>query len=134
MAAADELLAAALVRAVKALGDGVVLFGMGEIEPAIAGREGVGYVREGYVDLNYDDNGNLVIERNKGAWDPDDVARRAVRLATEHEVGTIEGGRLPLEVQTICIHGDAPNSGEIARRVRARLEEVGVEIKPVGAS
>ena len=70
MSAADEALAAALVRAVAALGDGVVLYGMGEIEPSLAKQAGVGYVREGYVDLNYDGGGGLVIERNKGAWDP----------------------------------------------------------------
>jgi 5-oxoprolinase (ATP-hydrolysing) subunit A len=132
MSAADEALAGALVRAVAALGDDVVLFGMGEIEPAVAATAGVGYVREGYVDLNYDTTGSLVIERNKGAWDPEEVARRAVRLATKGEVGTIEGNTLPLAVQTICIHGDAPNSGEVARRVRQRLEEAGVEITPVG--
>jgi 5-oxoprolinase (ATP-hydrolysing) subunit A len=131
MCAADEALAAALVRAVKALGDDVVLFGMGEIEPALAEGAGVGYVREGYVDLNYDQSGNLVLERNKGAWDPEEVARRAVRLATEGEVGTVEGGTLPLQVQTICIHGDAPNSGEVARTVRRRLEEAGIGIAPV---
>jgi UPF0271 protein len=133
MCAADEALAGALVRAVKALGDGVILYGMGEIEPALAAEAGVGYLREGYVDLNYDNGGNLVIERNKGAWDPEEVARRAVRLATEGEVGTVAGGTLPMRVQSICIHGDAPNSGEIARRVRQRLEEAGVEIAPVGA-
>jgi 5-oxoprolinase (ATP-hydrolysing) subunit A len=131
MSAADEALAAALVRAVEALGDGVVLYGMGEIEPALAERSGVGYVREGYVDLNYDDGGGLVIERNKGAWDPEEVARRAVRLATMNEVGTVEGNTLPLAVQSICIHGDAPNSGEVARRVRQRLEEAGIGIAPV---
>jgi UPF0271 protein len=131
MSAADEGLAAALVRAVKALGDGVVLYGMGEIEPRLAEEAGVGYVREGYVDLNYDNSGSLVIERNKGAWDPEEVARRAVRLATENEVGTVEGGTLPLTVQSICIHGDAPNSGEVARRVRQRLEEAGIGIAPV---
>jgi UPF0271 protein len=133
MCAADEALAEALVRAVAALGDGVVLFGMGEIEPEAAKEAGVGYVREGYVDLNYNNAGGLVLERNKGAWDPEEVARRAVRLATESEVGTVEGDTLPLAVETICIHGDAVNSGEIARRVRERLEEAGVEIAPIGA-
>jgi 5-oxoprolinase (ATP-hydrolysing) subunit A len=131
MSAADEALAEALVRAVEALGDGVVLYGMGEIEPALAERAGVGYVREGYVDLNYDDSGGLVIERNKGAWDPEEVARRAVRLATRNEVGTVEGNTLPLTVESICIHGDASNSGEVARRVRQRLEEAGIGIAPV---
>jgi UPF0271 protein len=133
MSAADEGLAAALVRAVQALGDGVVLYGMGEIEPRLAKGAGVSYVREGYVDLNYDNAGSLVIERNKGAWDPEEVARRAVRLATANEVGTVEGGTLSLTVQSICIHGDAANSGEVARRVRQRLEEAGVEIAPIAA-
>jgi UPF0271 protein len=131
MCAADETLAAALVGAVQALGDDAVLFGMGEIEPRLAREAGVGYVREGYVDLNYDNQGGLVLERRKGEWDPEEVARRAVRLATRGEVGTVEGGTLALDVRTICIHGDAPNSGEIARRVRQRLEEAGIGIAPV---
>lgn len=133
MCAADEALATALVNAVKALGDGVVLFGMGSVEPRVAADVGVGYVPEGYIDLNYDQSGALVIERNKGAWDPDEVASRAVRIALEQKVGTVEGGELPMAVETICIHGDAPNSGEIARRVRQRLEEAGVEVAPIGA-
>ena len=131
MCAADEALSAALCRAVKDLGDDVVLFGMGEINPKQAEEAGIGYVREGYVDLNYDDNGNLVIERNKGAWDPEEVARRAVRLATERSVGTVEGGSLSMEVRTICIHGDAVNSGDVARTVRRGLEDAGVEIAPL---
>jgi lactam utilization protein B len=36
-------------------------------------------------------------------------------------------------VQSMCIHGDAANSGEVARRVRQRLEEAGVEIAPIAA-
>jgi UPF0271 protein len=54
-------------------------------------------------------------------------------LATRDEVGTVEGNTLALAVQSICIHGDAPNSGEVARRVRERLEAAGVEIAPVGS-
>ena len=131
MCAADETLAAALIRAVKALGDAVVLFGMGEIEPRLAGEAGVGYIREGYVDLNYNNEGSLVLERRKSEWDPEEVARRAVRLATQGEVGTVESVTLQLDVRTICIHGDAANSGEIARRVRQRLEEAGIGIAPV---
>src|SRR5687767_3882524 len=89
MCAADESLAAALIRAVNALGDGVLLFGMGEIEPRLAKDTGVGYIREGYVDLNYNNAGGLVLERRKSEWDPEEVARRTVRLATRGEVGTV---------------------------------------------
>ncbi|MGI9252768.1 MAG: LamB/YcsF family protein [Thermomicrobiales bacterium] len=133
MCAADETLSAALIRATKALGDDVVLFGMGEIQPKLAAEAGVRYVREGYIDLNYDDHLNLVIERNKGAWDPAEVAKRAIRLAAGKQVISTTGNALPLDVRTICIHGDAPNSGEIARAVRAALEDAGVEIASIQA-
>lgn len=128
MCATDEALAASLARAVKALGDDVALFLMGEIVPQAAATAGVRFVPEGYIDLNYDRGGNLVIERTKGAWDPDEVAERAVRIATRRTIGTIEGDDLPMAVETVCIHGDAPNSGEIARRVRQRLEQAGVDV------
>lgn len=130
----DRELAEALVRAVADLGDGVVLFGMGDLEPEVAQASGVAYIREGYIDLNYNNAGKLVLERNKGAWDPAEVAARAVRLATKQEVGTVEGGTLPLNVRTICIHGDAPNSGEIARSVRQALEGADVEIASIAVS
>lgn len=133
MCATDEALASALCRAVKALGGDVVLFMMGNLVPKVAAAEGIGYVAEGYIDLTYDQQGNLVIERNKGSWDPEEVAGRAVRIATEQVVGTVEGGTLPMDVRTICIHGDAPNSGEIARRVRQRLTETGVAVTPISA-
>jgi len=131
MCAADEALSTALVNAVKALGDGVVLFMMGQVAPRIAEQAGVGYVPEGYIDLNYELAGNLVIERHKGVWDPEEVASRAVRMALEERVATVDGGDLPMSVQTLCIHGDAPNSGEIARHVRRRLEESGVAVTPI---
>jgi 5-oxoprolinase (ATP-hydrolysing) subunit A len=133
MCAADEALTSALVSAVKALGDEVALFMMGSIAPEAAAAEGIRYVPEGYVDLNYDQHGGLVIERNKGAWEPEEVASRAVRLAVEGRVGTVEGGELAMNVETICIHGDASNSGQIARTVRERLEEANVTVAPIQA-
>lgn len=131
MCAADDALAAGLARAVKTLGDGVVLFLMGSIVPKAATAAGVRFIPEGYVDLNYDRSGGLVLERAKGAWDPEEVARRAVRIATQQTIGTVDGGELRMDVRTICIHGDAANSGEIARRVRQRLEQAGVEVTPL---
>ncbi|MDI3340899.1 MAG: 5-oxoprolinase subunit PxpA [Sphaerobacter sp.] len=125
--------AEALARAVKALGDDVALVLMGDVAPKAAAAIGVPYVPEGYIDLNYNARGQLVLERHKAAWDPDEVASRAVRIALEKSVGTVDGTTLPMAVKTLCIHGDAPNSGAIARRVRERLEAAGVEIVPMRA-
>ncbi len=133
MCSQNEELCEALCRAIKALGNGIALVMMGEIAPRVAAAVGVPMTREGYIDLNYNRHGQLVLERRKQAWDPEEVARRAVELVVHGRIPTIEGETLHAEVETICIHGDAPNAPEIAQRVRQRLEEVGVIVRPLGA-
>lgn len=123
--------ATALAKAVKALGDDVILVMMGDVAPRAAAEIGIPYMPEGYIDLNYNAQGQLVLERHKAEWDPDEVADRAVRVATEQTIGTVDGTTLPMAVKTLCIHGDAPNSAAIANRVRERLEAAGVEVTPM---
>src|SRR5919204_550904 len=72
--------AEAAARAVAALGGDVILL----MPPAVAGAAaaaGVPFVAEGYVDLDYDAHGRLVLERAKQLRDPDAMGARAVRLA-----------------------------------------------------
>jgi UPF0271 protein len=118
---------AAVCDAVAALGPDVILL----MPPQLAGAAaaaGVPFVPEGYVDLDYDRVGKLVIERVKQHRDPREMGEKAVRLVRERKVGTIDGGELDLEVESICIHGDAPNAPAIAQTVRAALTEAGVEV------
>jgi UPF0271 protein len=88
----------------------------------------VQFVPEGYVDLDYDANGKLVIERVKQVRDPEAMGERAVRLVRDGKVPTIDGAELELHVESICVHGDAPNAPAIARAIRERLEDAGVEL------
>jgi UPF0271 protein len=46
-------------------------------------------------------------------------------------VRTIDGNDLELEVDSICVHGDAPNAPAIARAIRRALEEAEVELAPL---
>jgi 5-oxoprolinase (ATP-hydrolysing) subunit A len=94
-------------------------------------RAGVPFVPEGYVDLDYDSSGKLVLERVKQVRDPDETARRAVRLVRDGTVPTVDGGELGLRVESICIHGDAPNAPAIARAVRQALQDADVELVPL---
>jgi UPF0271 protein len=98
---------------------------------AAASRAGVPFVPEGYVDLDYDSSGKLVLERVKQLRDPQEMGERAVRLVREGKVVTVEGKELELEVESICVHGDAPNAPDIARAIRHALEEAGIELAPL---
>jgi UPF0271 protein len=126
----DPDLAQAVADAVATLGPEVILLMPPAVGPA-AERAGVPFVPEGYVDLDYDATGKLVIERVKQVRDPDAMGEKAVRLIRDGKVTTVDGGELELQVESICVHGDAPNAPAIARAVRERLEEAGVELVPL---
>jgi 5-oxoprolinase (ATP-hydrolysing) subunit A len=123
----DPDLAAAVSEALVALGPDVVLLMPPQVGPA-AEAAGVPFVPEGYVDLDYDAAGKLVIERVKQVRDPQQMAEKAVRLVREGKVRTLEGGDLELEVESICVHGDAPNAPAIAAAIRKELAGAGVEV------
>lgn len=133
MCSEDDAYAQAVAEAVKELSDGLILLLTGERVAAAASRVGVPFVMEGYIDLDYDAQGSLVLERAKKARDPDDVAARAVTLATEGKVPIRDGGWLPLKARSVCVHGDADNAPVIARTVRERLIKAGVEVVPLRA-
>jgi UPF0271 protein len=98
-----------------------------EIGPAVQAH-GVRLVVEAFPDLEYEPGGKLVIEPVKQAWDPDRVAKRAVRIALQRRIDTREGDDLEIDTPTLCLHGDSPNAVEIARTVRSALEHAGVTV------
>jgi UPF0271 protein len=133
MCSQDQTYAEAMAECVKELDGGLVLLLTGEIWASAARRAGVPYVMEGYIDLDYDAQGQLILERAKRPRDPEQVAARAVALATEAKVPVREGGWLPLPAQSVCVHGDADNAPAIARAVRERLVKAGIEVVPLRA-
>ena len=51
----------------------------------------------------------------------------------EKVVEAIDGTTVPLRPHSICLHGDSPKAVEMARTLRARLEEAGIQIVPLRA-
>ncbi|HKP18002.1 MAG TPA: 5-oxoprolinase subunit PxpA [Gaiellaceae bacterium] len=122
--------ARAVAEAVASLGADVILLMPPDVGPAAAAA-GIPFVPEGYVDLDYDAAGKLVLERVKQLRDPQEMAEKALRLARDGTVRTIDGGELRLQAESICVHGDAPNAPEIARAIRETLEAEGIELAPL---
>jgi UPF0271 protein len=98
---------------------------------AAAAEAGVATVAEGFADRAYTAEGRLVSRREEGAvlHDPGQVAARAVVMATEGRVGTVDGGEVAVEVRSLCVHGDTQGAVELARAVRAALEAAGVVLE-----
>lgn len=129
MCARDAELAEAVARSVAEVDPGLVLLALRDDHRAAVERHGVRLVTESFVDLDYDADGNLIIEAVKQAWDPDKVAERAVRVVRERKVAKTDGSDLEVDSPTICLHGDAPNALDVVRAVKERLEGEGIAVR-----
>ena len=135
MAARDRGLAEAIARAAAVIDRGLILFGLPDSELVAAGeRAGLRTAREGFADRAYQADGTLVPRTQTGAviHDPELVVRRAVRMVREGMVDAIDGSRVPLVIETLCVHGDTPGAAELAARIRRTLIDAGVEVQAVG--
>ncbi len=129
----DEGLAQAVAQAVKDYDPNLplVLLGGTPMEEA-AKAVGVRYVREAFPDRAYLSDGRLAPRSMEGALirDPKQAAERAVAMVLEGEIEALDGGRVRVQAETLCVHGDNPEAVEIARAVRAALESAGVTLRP----
>lgn len=124
-------MADALARAVADVDDRLLVL---LLDPAVAASveaHGLRFVREAFIDLEYEADGTLRLEATKQAWAPERVAQRALRLACEGLIDAVDGRDLRIDAATACLHGDAPNAVATAREVRRVLEAAGVEIAPL---
>ncbi len=132
MAIRDRVLADAIARAVSAFDRSLILFGLPGTELLRAGEAaGLPVAAEGFADRAYEPDGSLTPRSRQGAviHDPDEVVRRAVRMARDGVVTATNGQDVPMRVATICTHGDTPGSHELTRLLRAGLERDGIVVK-----
>jgi 5-oxoprolinase (ATP-hydrolysing) subunit A len=136
MAVRNADLAAAIARAVAALDRSLILFGLPGSEILRAGRAaGLRVAAEVFADRAYEPDGSLMSRRKAGSviHDAAMVAARAVAMVTGRSVVASDGSVVPLEADTICVHGDTPGSDALAASLRAGLESAGVLVKAIGA-
>ena len=131
-AAKDPKLAAAIARAVKSLGGGIILLGLaGSAYEAAAAELGVPFAAEAFADRGYMADGSLVPRDKPGAFihAPEESAARMLKLVREGTVETPDGQVLKLKVHSICMHGDSPEAVKMAEVVKTTLEKNGVAVK-----
>lgn len=86
-------------------------------------ERGHAFIAEYYADLDYNDEGTMIITREHAAIDPDRAARRCLVAVTEHHTTSISGKQVAVRAESICVHSDTPNAVEIARAVRSAVED-----------
>jgi UPF0271 protein len=132
LAVSDDGLAGAIAEAAAAFAGVVLCAPVNSAMAAAARARGVPVVHEAFLDRGYRRDGTLAPRGGPGAMltDPAQVAARAVQLATDGTATAVDGTRLTLRPQTLCIHSDTPGAPSLAAAARAALEAAGVRVAP----
>jgi len=137
MAARDEAIAEAVVRAIQAVDRELILFAPGESALSrAAGANELRLAREVFADRNYMPDGSLVPRDRPDALlhDPEEAANRVFRMLREDKVQAIDGSDVAIHAETICVHGDTPGAVEFARQLRLALHQTGIIVAAPAAS
>jgi UPF0271 protein len=124
-------LADAIARAVAAFDRSLVLLGLPDSELLLAGQaHGLPIAAEVFADRAYEPDGSLASRRKAGSviHDTATVVARAVRMVRSREVVATDGTTITLRADTMCLHGDTPGSGDLARQIRTALEAAGASV------
>jgi 5-oxoprolinase (ATP-hydrolysing) subunit A len=131
MAARDETLAEAVVAAIARVDPSLAVFGLaGSALVKAALRIGLQSVSEAFADRAYRADGSLLPRDQPGSvlHDTTAVAARAVAMARDGSVVAVDGRRIRVQADTICIHGDTPGAPALARMIRDSLVSAGIAV------
>lgn len=131
--ARDERQSKDVVAAIRAIDPTLVLLGpSGGVVLDVAERAGLAVAAEAFADRAYQPDGQLVSRAEPGAvlHDPAAVAERMVRLVSDGVIRAIDGTDVSVDAQSICVHGDSPDSVAMAAEITRMLERAGVTIAP----
>lgn len=132
MAAKDSRIADAIAKAVYDLDPKLILFGLAGSELVRAGETiGLMTASEVFADRTYQPDGSLTPRGQENAMisNPQDAVDQVLRMIREGEVSAVDGTVVPIQADTVCVHGDGPKALEFVRELRLRLTEEGITIK-----
>lgn len=131
MAAKDYELSRAICEAIYEFDKNLIVLALSGGELARAAKDmGLRTALEVFADRAYEEDGTLVNRRKDGAMitDEDEAIARVVRMVKEKKVTAITGKDIPIQADSVCVHGDGAKALAFVERIRKALTEEGVEI------
>lgn len=132
----DDMLALAVGRAIRAVDPSLKFMVMpGTATERAADRLGLRPIREIYADRTYADSFNLTPRSHPGAvlHDPAEALARVLDMVTNSRITASSGKRLPVHIDSVCVHGDNPQAVTMAHHLRSGLVAAGMTVCATGA-
>ena len=117
-AAKDTTVSHCIIQAVQAIDPSLQLMGLAGSQTQIeAKKAGINFIAEAFADRRYDANGQLRSRRLKGSvlHNVQEVVDQVLSIIKYQRVQSFEGHAVPMQAQSICVHGDTPNALELLK-------------------
>jgi 5-oxoprolinase (ATP-hydrolysing) subunit A len=132
MLATNTELAAACAEAVFALKPSLIFVGLaGSVMIQEGEKIGLRTASEGFADRTYQNDGMLTPRSKPNALitSSGEAAAQAVSIVLNNRARTNTEESIHVRAQTICLHGDSPDSVSFARAVMRGLKSAGIDIR-----
>ncbi|OQW31005.1 MAG: hypothetical protein A4E19_20795 [Nitrospira sp. SG-bin1] len=133
LAARDRTAADAVARAVASFDRRLLLFALAGSVLVESGKSaGLTVVQEAFADRAFRSDGTLVPRSQPGALlNNEEQVRRQLREILSGSVTSIDGRRISLQAESLCVHADTPHAIEFVQLVRQEIESAGFRVANV---
>ena len=134
MAAKDKKLAEAIAESLYKVDPELVLFGLAGSEMIHAAKRiGIRAIEEVFADRTYQKDGTLTPRSQANSMITDDqkAIAQVLKMVQEKKVTSVDGGDIPLQADTICVHGDGEHALNFAKKIKEKLEEANILVKSI---
>jgi UPF0271 protein len=133
-AAKDASIAEAIVKAVKAIDENLIFYGLANsFLISEAEKIGLKTASEVFADRTYQADGTLTPRSAPNALieTVEKSCGQVLEMVTAQTVLTASGEQIPIKAETICIHSDGAHALRFAREIKRNLEDNGVLIRAI---
>lgn len=131
MAGKDYALAEAICEGVKELNPELIMLVLAGSQMQKAANDlDLRVAKEVFADRAYEEDGSLVARSKPGAMIEDEkvVIERVLKMILEHKVTTLTGKEIPIQADSVCVHGDGEKTFMFVKRLTEALGDNKVSI------
>lgn len=134
MSARDALLANTIAKAVYTIDQNLVLFGLsGSLSVSEAEKIGLPTASEVFADRTYQSDGSLTPRSQPGAMihSTEECLQQVLEMIQQQTVMATDQKKIPINAQTVCLHGDGEQAVAFAQLIYRELENNQIRIQRI---
>jgi len=134
MAAKDAMVADAISRAIKAIDDSLVLYGLpNSASERSAAKLELQFYREVFSDRTYTDQGMLTPRNQPNSMieTTEQSVAQVLQIILHKNLQSTTGQEIPIKADTVCIHGDGENAVVFAQEINRALHQNKITISAI---